>query len=122
MPYNGGWQLLVNGEQAGIQTITTMIGDTITVPAVCSYVLKYNKNTIVDNNQSNQTISSDFAKYRNEVLEEIHPHEFIEEVTNPVAQYPTNKLIIDDQLQDMIEKLKDEQKIALYMFLMSLRK
>ena len=122
LPYNGGWQLLVNGEQAGIQTITTMIGDTITVPAVCSYVLKYNKNTIVDNNQSNQTIPSDFAKYRNEVLEEIHPHEFIEEVTNPVVQYPSNKLIIDDQLQDMIEKLKDEQKIALYMFLMSLRK
>ena len=94
LPYNGGWQLLVNGEQAGIQTITTMIGDIITVPAVCSYVLKYNKNTIVDNNQSNQTISSDFAKYRNEVLEEIHPHEFIEEVTNPAAQYPTNKLIM----------------------------
>ena len=122
LPYNGGWQLLVNGEQAGIQTITTMIGDTITVPAVCSYVLKYNKNTIVDNNQTNQTIPSDFAKYRNVVLEDIHPQEFIEEITNPVIQYPSNKLIIDDQLQDMIEKLKDEQKIALYMFLMSLRK
>ena len=122
LPYNGGWQLLVNGDQAGIQTITTIIGDTITVPAVCSYVLKYNKNTIVDNNQTNQTLSSDFAKYSNEALEEIHPQEFIEEQLNPVVQYPTNKLIIDDQLQDMIEKLKDEQKIALYMFLMSLRK
>ena len=122
LPYNGGWQLLVNGDQAGIQTITTIIGNTITVPAVCSYVLKYNKNTVVYSNQTNQPIHSDYTKNQDKVLEEIDSQDYVEESTNFVMPHSSTKLVIEDQLDDMIGQLKDEQKIALYMFLMSLRK
>lgn len=122
LPYNGGWQLLVNGEQAGIQTITTIIGNTVTVPAVCCYILKYNKNTVTYCNPVDQPMFTDYPNSKEHALEEIAAKDYIEDPSNFVIPQPANKLVIDDQLYEMINKLKDDQKIALYMFLMSLRK
>lgn len=122
LPYNGGWQLLVNGEQAGIQTITTIVGNTVTVPAVCSYVLKFNKNNLVYCNQTDQPLFADYAIPKEPALEEIAAKDYIEDTSSFVIPQSANKLVIDDQLYEMIDKLKDDQKIALYMFLMSLRK
>ena len=121
LPYHGEWQLLVNGEQAGIQTISTIMDDTITVPAVCSYVLKCNKHTIISNKIAPSNYS-DYAPHINKALEDVDSHKSVEDSTQLVINGHSKKLVIDDQLYEMIQTLSDEQKISLYMFLLSLRK
>lgn len=118
LPYYGEWHLLVDGEQAGVKTISTIIGDTILVPAVCSYVLKLNKNSVINNLPITQTIHADD---QNTLLKDYDTQENMEEATTLILNHPLRKLVIDDQLYEMIGKLNDEQKITLYMFLRSLQ-
>lgn len=122
LPYKGEWQLLVNGEQAGIQTINTIFGNSVMVPAVCSFVLKYNKyndyNMVKSNHPdlsdlSDLAIDSDLSEHRDKAFE----NDALEKL-----MIDSKKLVIDDQLYKMIASLTDEQKITLYMFLLSLRK
>lgn len=114
LPYYGEWHILVNGERAGTQTISTMIGDKVTVPAVCSYILNLNNNSVINNKQMDETIHSDYSKYSNQVLAEDYS---IDAETNLVLSDHSKKLVIDDQLNEMIKNLSNEQKITLYMFL-----
>lgn len=110
LPYFGEWQILVNGDQAGIQTISTIFDDSITVPAVCTFVLKYNKDNHMMKNISKP------SKESMDVIDVIDVYEPKRVVSD------TNKLVVDDQLYEMITSLDNEQKIALYMFLSSLKK
>lgn len=133
LPHSGEWQLLVNGEQAGIQTIHTITGSTILVPAVCSFVLKYNNYPVqhVDLSVPLPTASDQYIE-PDLPIHTLHPDLELPMVPElPKAREygdvgkiidHSNKLIIDDQLYEMISKLTNEQKVALYMFLASLQK
>jgi pullulanase len=128
LPHKGEWQLLVNGEQAGIQTITTIYDDSVIVPAVCSFVLKCNQYNRVNNDlsdpsdlsiESNHTVDSDYSM---EADLFIHHDKALENEDSEKLVMDSKKLVIDDQLYQMITTLTNEQKITLYMFLLSLRK
>lgn len=119
LPYYGEWHILVNGEQAGTQTISTIIDDKVMVPAVCSYILNLNNNSKVNNKQIDETVHSDYSKYSNQVFVEDHS---IDAETNLILRNHSKKLVIDDQLNEMINKLSNEQKITLYMFLTTIHK
>lgn len=132
LPHKGEWELLVNGEQAGIQTITTIHDDFVLVPAVCSYVLKYNKYNENNNNladlsdladlsmDSTHSIAPELPVEQNNVLEVSDLEKVV--VDSEKLSDNAGKLVIDDQLYNMIASLSNEQKIALYMFLLTLRK